>query len=121
MVCSWHQEITSLFALFRPNVAICCELIVSTRELVLWILVDIELLTLLRSFHLITLEKHFDFEAQVKLVGVSSDSQEVEAMLLVNGVFDVVEVSLVNFEEFIILGIIGKFDCFLELFGKNLL
>ena len=55
----WNEEIASLFTLLWSNVAVGCELVVATWELVLWIFVDVKFLVLLGGLKLIALKKHF--------------------------------------------------------------
>ena len=116
----WNKEIASLFALFGSDVAVCCEFEVTTWELVLWILVNIKLLVLLSCFKLIALKKHFNLETQILFVRICSYSQEIEAMLFIDGVLHVVKVSLMNLEELVVFRIIGKLDCLLKLSSENL-
>ena len=42
-------------------------------------------------------------------------------MFLVDGVLDVVRIFLMNFKEFVVLGVISKLNGLLELGGKDLL
>lgn len=68
-----HQEVAGLLALLWPDVAVGGELVITSWELVLWILVHIQFLVLLCCFQLVALKKHFDLEAKIVLVAVCSD------------------------------------------------
>lgn len=108
MVSSWHEEIACLLSLVGPYVAICGELVVASWEFVFGVLVYIELFILLSCFQMVAFEEHLDFEAEVILIGVGTNSEIIEPVLLVHGVLHVVEISLMGFKELVIFRVVCK-------------
>ena len=70
---------------------------------------------------MVTFKEHLDFETQVILIRVGTNSEIIESVLFVHCVFHVVEVSLMSFEKFVIFGIVGKSNGLLEFVGENCL
>lgn len=106
MIISWHQEIACFLSLEWHYFAVCCEL-VSAWEFVLWIFVHIQLLVLLRRLHQIALDEHFNLQSQIILVGIAANPKEVEAVLLVDGVFHVVELTSIILKE-LVSSVVGR-------------
>ena len=121
MMSSGHKEVTCFLSLVGPYIAISCELIVTSWVFIFRKFVDIELFILLCRFQMVTFKEHLDFETQVILIRVGTNSQIIESVFFVHCVFHIVEVSLMSFEEFVIFGVVGKTDSFLKFVSQNCL
>lgn len=108
MMRGWHQKVASFLALLRPYVAVCRQLVIATWEFICRVFVHINFLFVLCSFYMVSLQKHFHFQAKIGGFWVRSNSQEIEAVLFIHSIFHVVVLFSVDFEELIVLGIISQ-------------
>lgn len=121
MVARWHQEITCFLALFRPYIAISGQLVVTTWEFVHRVLVYIHFFVVFSGLYVVSFKEHFDLQTEICCLRIRSNSQKVESVLFVHGVFHVVVLFTVDFKEFVVFGIISECCGLLELLSQNFL
>ena len=107
MLLGWHEEIASFLALFRPNIAVSRQLVISIREFILWVLVDVYFLILLCGFHMISLQEHFNLQSEILVQIICAYSQEIETVLLVHRIFCVEPILILDLEEMVIRWVIS--------------
>lgn len=85
------------------------------------VFVDEQLLVSLTGLELLSSYEHLDFHHHVFFRAVAgTDPQVVVAMLLVQGVLHVVIISPMDFEELVVIRIIGKLRGLLQFFCEHL-